>query len=87
LRICDLKEKEVINTCDCKRLGFVEDIEFDMRTGQVQAVVVPGPGKFCGLICPEYEYVIPFKCICQIGDDVMIVKVCDDDVKHKAKMT
>ena len=30
MRICDLREKEVINICDGERLGFVEDVEFDI---------------------------------------------------------
>ena len=29
MRICDLRQKEVINIKDCKRLGYVCDIEFD----------------------------------------------------------
>ena len=27
MRICDLREKEVINICDGERLGFVEDVD------------------------------------------------------------
>ena len=27
MRICDLKQKEVINIKDCKRLGFVGDVK------------------------------------------------------------
>ena len=30
MRISDLKQKEVINICDCKRLGYVGDVDFDM---------------------------------------------------------
>lgn len=86
MRICDLKQKEVINSCDCKRLGFVDDIVFDICSGQIQAIVVPGPSKFCGLICSEFEFVIPFACIVQVGDDIIIVKVKEDDVKHKIKI-
>ena len=33
MRICDLRQKEVINIKDCKRLGYVYDIEFDRKTG------------------------------------------------------
>ena len=33
MRISDLKQKEVINICDCKRLGYVGDVDFDMDTG------------------------------------------------------
>ena len=31
MRICDLKNKEVINVCDCKSLGCVVDIDFHVR--------------------------------------------------------
>ena len=36
MRICDLKEKEVINVCDGRRLGFVEDVEFDLCSGCIR---------------------------------------------------
>lgn len=31
MRICDLKCREVINIRDCKRLGFVGDVDFDLE--------------------------------------------------------
>lgn len=86
MRIYDLKQKEVINSCDCKRMGFVDDLVFDVCTGKIQAIVVPGPSKFCGLVCSDFEFVIPFSCIVQIGDDIIIVKVNEDDVKRKNKL-
>ena len=43
MTICDLKQKEVINIKDCKRLGFVGDVDFDMKTGCMTAFIVPGP--------------------------------------------
>ena len=30
MRLCELEEKEVINACDCKRLGFVADLIIDL---------------------------------------------------------
>ena len=44
MRMSELKRKEVINVCDCRRLGFVGDMEFDPCTGQIKALIVPGPG-------------------------------------------
>ena len=44
MRICDLKQKEVINVKDCRRLGFVGDVDFDIQTGKITAIIVPGPG-------------------------------------------
>lgn len=86
MRICDLKQKEVINSCDCKRLGFVDDLVFDICSGQIEAIIVPGPSKFCGLVCSDFEFVIPFKCIVQIGDDIIIVRVKEEDVKQKCNI-
>ena len=47
MRICDLRQKEVINIKDCKRLGYVCDIEFDRKTGCITQLIVPGTGKIC----------------------------------------
>lgn len=75
MRICELKRKEVININDCKRLGFVGDVDFDIHTGCVLAIIVPGPGSICGFLGHEKEYVIPFGNICQIGEDIILVDV------------
>ena len=48
MRICDLRQKEVINIKDCKRLGYVCDIEFDRKTGCITHLIVPGTGKYVG---------------------------------------
>ena len=41
MRICELKQREVINVKDCKRLGFVGDVDFDISTGKMLAIIVP----------------------------------------------
>lgn len=87
MRIEDLKRKEVINTCNCKILGCAHDIEFDICTGCIKAIIVAGPTKWCGLVCSDFEYIIPFKCVVQVGPDIILVKVDEKDVKHKIKIT
>ena len=42
IRFCELREKEVINTCNGRRLGCVTDIILDKCSGTVEAVIVPG---------------------------------------------
>ncbi len=83
MRICDLKQKEVINICDCRRLGFVGDVDFDMETGCLIAIIVPGPGCFCGFLVREREYVIPFCDIRQVGPDIILVNVDLDKATEK----
>ena len=45
MRICDLREKEVINICDGERLGFVEDVVFGLCPGKISHIIVPGACK------------------------------------------
>lgn len=84
LRICDLRQKEVINVATCKRLGFVCDVEFDCRDGHIVALIVPGCGRIWGLFGREGEYVIPFPKICQIGEEIILVDLSEEDGKGKA---
>ena len=37
----DFKHKEVINVNDAKRLGFVQDVTADLKTGTITSVMVP----------------------------------------------
>ena len=82
-RISDLKTKEVINICDCRRLGYVGDVDFDMESGCLLAIIVPGPGCFCGFLVREKEYVIPFCDIRQVGPDIILVNVDLDKATEK----
>ncbi len=65
----------MINICDCKRLGFVGDVEFDEHNGCITHLIIPGPGCLCGIFGREKEYVIPFCDVKQIGDDIILVEV------------
>lgn len=85
VRISDLKQKEVINICDCRRLGYVGDVDFDMDTGCLLAIIVPGPGCFCGFLGREKEYVIPYCDIRQVGEDIILVSVDLEKSEEKCK--
>ena len=74
-RIADFKCKEVINIHTGLRMGFVSDVIVNSTTGQVLAIVIPGPYKFFGLFGREDDYVIPWDCIRRIGDDIILIEV------------
>ncbi len=73
-RIREIRCKEVINICDGRRLGFVGDIEIKMPEGTVCALIVPGPYRFFGLFGRGEEFYIPWDCIRQIGNDIILVE-------------
>ena len=75
MRMRELRRKEVINVSDGGRLGFVGDVEFNPENGCITHLIVPGPGCLCGIFGREKEYIIPFKDVCQIGDDIILVEV------------
>ncbi len=73
LKASDFRQKEVINICDGKRLGFVCDVDIDMQKGVLNAIIVPGNGKVLGLFGKDDDYVIPWNKIKTIGDDIILV--------------
>ncbi len=83
MRLCELREREVINTCDCKRLGCVVDLVFDRCSGCVEAIVVPGPGRLCSFFGSDNEFVIPFSCIKKIGPDIILVEIQEEKFLKK----
>lgn len=85
MRICELRQKEVINERDCKRLGFVCDVDIDICTGKIISIIVPGPCKVWGIIGRDHEYVINFSCIKQIGPDIIIVNIDEEKSFVKSK--
>lgn len=80
IRFCELREKNVINRCDCKCLGRVNDFIFDEKSGCICSIIVPCPFRLCNLFGPEQEFVIPWNKICQIGPDIILVEVCTEEV-------
>ena len=75
MRLSEMKQKEVINIKDCSRLGFVGDVDIDICTGRVTALIIPGPGCLWGFLGRESEYVIPWRDVKQIGDDIILVEL------------
>ena len=78
MRLCELQDKEVINACDCKKLGFIADLVIDEKKGCIEALIVPKSGKFCGFLGDGAEYIIPYKCICKIGPDIILVEIHEE---------
>lgn len=75
MRFYELRQKEVINICDCQRLGYVADIEFDCETGVIEKLIIPGPCKIWGILGRDQEYIIEYCKVKHIGPDVILVEI------------
>ena len=85
MRLCELREKEVINVCDGEKLGNICDIDFDSKTGKICSPIIPGPCKIFGILGRDHEYVIPFCDVKRIGTDVILVEVEIDKCLQKCE--
>lgn len=73
IKISELKQREVINVNDGRRLGIVYDVEIDMEQGKIDAIVLPGTGRVLGLFSKESDIVINWDDIKKIGADVILI--------------
>ncbi len=73
-RIAELKYKEVISVEDGSRFGFVGDMEIDIDSGQVRALVVPGRRRLFGLLGREEDRYIPWQSVRRFGEDIILVE-------------
>ena len=73
-RIAELRYKEVISVEDGSRFGFVGDMEVDLDSGQVRALVVPGRRRLFGLLGREEDRYIPWNAVRRFGEDIILVE-------------
>lgn len=84
-RVLDLRQKEVINIVDGKRLGYVYDIEMNLKDGRVDSIIVPGDSRFFGIFGKNNDYIIPWEDIKKIGMDIILVEMNEHGVKYIKK--
>lgn len=73
-RIEELRYKEVISVADGSRFGYVGDMEVDLDSGQVKALVVPGRRRLFGLLGREEDRYIPWRTVRRFGEDIILVE-------------
>ncbi|MDQ1146788.1 YlmC/YmxH family sporulation protein [Bacillus sp. SORGH_AS 510] len=74
VKISEFQIKDVVNVSDGKRLGNIGDIEINLTTGKIEAVVISGGGRVLGFFGKDEDIVIPWQNIIKIGQDVILVR-------------
>lgn len=86
VKISEFQIKDVVNVSDGKKLGNIGDIEINLNTGKIEAVIVTGNGKVLGFFGREEDIVIPWKNIIKIGQDVILVRYKTIDERATEEM-
>ncbi len=71
----ELRCKEVVNVVDGKRLGHIVDICFNLQSGCLQGIVVPGERNFWNVFKSGMELFIPISQIVKVGEDTILVEL------------
>lgn len=72
----ELREKDVINTCNGRRLGTICDYQLDTEHGRLCAVYVTE--QLFGIFCDKNSIRIPWEDIVCIGADTVLVQLRED---------
>ena len=83
-RIADLRCKEIINVADGSRFGYVGDVQVELETGQVTALVVPGRLRLFGLLGREEDLIFPWDTVRRFGEDIILVEA--EQIHARRKM-
>lgn len=75
LKISELRLHDVINVIDGKRLGMIRDVDIDVESGRVKAIILPGSTRFLNFLTRNEEVVVPWEKIVKIGVDVILVEL------------
>ena len=73
IKIQELRQMEVVNIADGRRLGLVEDLELDLEEGRVKGLQTRGNGGAWGLLKRENDLQIPWRQLVRIGVDPVLV--------------
>ncbi|MDU7337420.1 MULTISPECIES: YlmC/YmxH family sporulation protein [Clostridium] len=72
-RMADMRNKEVISVKDGTRLGAVSDVEIELKTARISAIIIYGRLKWLGLLGREDDIVIRWEDIQIIGEETILV--------------
>lgn len=83
VKISEFQLKDVINIADGKKLGNVTDIDINLKTGRIEAIIIEGSGRFFYFLGRDNEIIISWKNILKIGEDVILVRYkVRDEIKY-----
>lgn len=71
----ELRCKEVVNVVDGRRLGHIVDVVFDLESGCMLGVVVPGEKNFWNVFKGGMELFISISQIVKVGEDAVLVEL------------
>lgn len=70
-----LRQREVIDISTAEKLGFVNDVEINEVTGNIESIIVPKRYRFFTHIFGGGELIIPWENIEAVGREIVLVRL------------
>jgi len=74
ITFCELRNKEVVNVGDGKKLGRIIDLSMTTN-GQVLGLILPSEKSTFKTVVNATSIFVPWRCICKIGDDIILINM------------
>ncbi|MBU8609731.1 YlmC/YmxH family sporulation protein [Bacillus pumilus] len=75
ISISEFQIKDVVDVSSGKKLGTIGDIDINVTSGKIKAIIIGGTGKMMGFFGKEEEMIVPWRNIVKIGEDVILVRL------------
>lgn len=72
--LSELLEKEIIDINTGEKVGYVDDLELDLKSKSIKSLVIYGKPRWFGLLGREDHRVIPCSSIAVVGKDTILIK-------------
>ena len=70
----EFRNKEIINVTNGVKIGYVDDIIFDVQNAEVVSIVVYGRNRLFGILGRDEDMTIKWSDIEIIGEDTILIK-------------
>lgn len=72
-KLSELRDRDVINIADGRRIGYISDVDVDPVSGRVRSFTCPAAGRLFGMFGGGKDHVIGWDQVIKIGPDVILV--------------
>jgi YlmC/YmxH family sporulation protein len=77
MKISEFQMKDVVNVSNGRKMGHISDLDINLTTGRVDAIIIQGNARVMGFFGRDNDILIPWRDIVKIGKDVILVRFND----------
>ena len=81
VKTSELSAKDVVNISNGQRLGEIVDVDIDLTEGAIKGIMIPQQNSVFNFLSKEEKIYIAWDDIHKIGEDVILVKLMNEEVQ------